>query len=165
MIARHVPGERRPILHLPNAAVLDGTDLALTTEKVAQLAARSGVTLSETDAEQLREVTDGWAAAVVLALPMLARTANLSDTITVLRRRSNTISDLVDEHLSRLPLTMRAPTARALQLPLITTPVVTAATGQADLLPAAAAAGLPLTPLRDGAWLLPHTVAEALKTT
>ncbi len=163
VVGRHLLGELPRIRHLPNAAALDGTDLALTVDEVAQLAARSGVTLSETDAELLREVTDGWAAAVVLALPMLARSANLSESIAVLRRRSNTISDLVDEHLSRLPLTMRAPAARALQLPLITTPVVTAATGHADLLAAAAAAGLPLTPLGDGSWLLPHIVAEALK--
>ncbi len=162
IVARHLPGELRRIRHLPNSVFLDGTDLALTADEITKLAARSSVTLSATDAEQLVDITGGWAAAVVLALPILARSASVADAIAHLRARPHSIAELVDEHMARLPQAMRAPAARALQLPLITAPVVEVATGIPDLLGAAAAAGLPITPSGDGAWLLPHPVAEAL---
>jgi ATP/maltotriose-dependent transcriptional regulator MalT/DNA-binding SARP family transcriptional activator len=162
IVARHLPGELRRIRHLHNSVFLDGTDLALTTDEIAQVAARSGVTLSATDAEQLLDITGGWAAAVVLALPILARSTSIADTIARLRRHSHSIAELVDEHLTHLPQAMRAPAARALQLPLITASVVEAATGFTDLLGTAASAGLPITPSRDGVWLLPHPVAEVL---
>ena len=162
VIARHLPGALRRIRHLPGTAFLDGTDLALTAEEVGELAERRDVKLTAAESEQLLEVTGGWAAALVLVLPILARSPAVADAIDGLQHRSRSIADLVDEHLAHLPESLRRPAAHALQLPLITTSVVEAATGVADLLTVSAAAGLPVTRSRDGAWLVPHPVGEAL---
>jgi ATP/maltotriose-dependent transcriptional regulator MalT/DNA-binding SARP family transcriptional activator len=162
LVARHLPSELRRIRHLPGSVLLDSTDLALTYDEVAELAGRSRLTLTRSEVEQLVAGTDGWAAAVVLALPLLARASVAVEAIAELRRRSHSIAELVDEHLAHLPTSMRAPVARALQLPLITASVVEAATGFPDLLSISASAGLPVTITRDGTWLVPHPVGEAL---
>ena len=73
LIGRESPLESELNARVPDSVSLDTEDLAFTQTEVADLAKRQAdVPLSPEEAEALREATEGWAAAVVLAIGRLA---------------------------------------------------------------------------------------------
>ncbi len=101
---------------------LSGRDLAFTTEEITQLLQATGPVGPEL-AEQVREATAGWPAAVRLVAEALRdrSSGDASDILARVHRRTGRSFDLlVDEVLRRMPVAHREVLARLVPLPQIT---------------------------------------------
>jgi ATP/maltotriose-dependent transcriptional regulator MalT/DNA-binding SARP family transcriptional activator len=149
----------------PKTAVLTARDLAFTTDEILALS-RQRLTrpLSRHHAEALRRATDGWAAAVVLAVGRVAASAD--PDLAVLEQDGH--GAVLAHLLSGLLRAAEEPVSRAVvqlaHLPLISYELANAVGGPEcpGLFDRLLALGLPVSPVRDGWSEMPGPVAEHL---
>jgi LuxR family maltose regulon positive regulatory protein len=145
---------------------LGASDLALTPEEIHLMAAERGVPLEEEDADVLRSATDGWPAAVYLAL--LARTEHPSAGANVTGDQASLADYMREELLAPLDADRQAWLLRASALETLSGPLCDAAieaTGSLARLRELARANLFLVPI-DGsrtAYRFHHLFAQFLR--
>jgi DNA-binding SARP family transcriptional activator len=161
LLGRHLPPSLEHLRRLPDTVVLTGRDLAFTADETAKLLAAVETGGSRHDAEALARATGGWAVALVVAAGSLgheqdaAQMARLAETPALL-------GALLDDGLRRLENEDRRAVLQLAHLPALTPAVAADVTGRPDVLGAAARAGLPFAPERDGRWGMPEPVRDHL---
>jgi ATP/maltotriose-dependent transcriptional regulator MalT/DNA-binding SARP family transcriptional activator len=160
ILARHIPAG----LQLGTAIANVGTDrLAFTTEEVsALLDTRFQTTLGAAQAEELRRVTGGWAAALVLAGEALSRAEDRDAELSAIVRRRTPLRLLVERQLEGFEAGDRRVIVQLAHLPLLAAVVVEAVSGDRALLGRLSASGIPVGERPDGWWEMPGPVQELL---
>ncbi|WP_165492026.1 AAA family ATPase [Egibacter rhizosphaerae] len=161
LCARWLPPELRPLSERPDATLLSSDDLAFSEAEIAELGRAYGLDLSEDDAGLLRRTTAGWPAALRMLLPALPA----EDTGAAIQRHAQepaTLGALTESALGRLRPEDRDLVVQLAHLPLLDGPLTDRVAGRAGTLDTLAAAGLPLTPTRDGWWTITDPVRDQL---
>jgi ATP/maltotriose-dependent transcriptional regulator MalT len=162
VLGRRLPRPVEDAVVLGGAVPLDAGELAFTTDEVSALYGAFGVELADHDADALRRGTAGWAAALVLAGPRLARGEDVASEVEALTAQGAVLSHLVRRQLEELGTADRTAAVQAAHLPLLSEPVVDAASDEAGLFERLVRSGLPLSPRRDGWYELPGPVQELI---
>lgn len=162
LVGRQLAADAAALRTAANVTRLDAGDLAFTTDEVAALVGAHGVTVSPTHAARLERMASGWAAALALIAPHLARAADPIKAIGVLEGQPGALEHLVRAALGGLAAVERDALAQAAHLPVLQTAIVHDATGVAGLIDRAVEAGLPLTIMADGALAIPDPVRDLL---
>lgn len=154
-----------PLSRLKAAIWLDAADLAFTNDEVAALAqCRFGVKLEPGEAEGLRQVTGGWADAVVLALGRLAEADDHAHELRELTEQASILAHMVSELFESLDAPARAGVVQMAHLPLLSVELARLASGGRipDLLGRATGAGVPLARVKEGWWEIATGVQDFL---
>lgn len=162
IFGRALPPLLRPARGAPGAE-LASADLAFTPAEVVALAETSQLELSPSDAENLVDVTAGWAAALVVAVERMSRADNPRQELASMDGRASPLQYLVRTYLGDLPAEMSGALVQLSHLPLLSPAVAAKVTGDPGMLDQIAAAGLPLGRRADGWWELPGPVQELLR--
>jgi ATP/maltotriose-dependent transcriptional regulator MalT len=153
LLGRDAPQGLQPLRRDATTVWLGTADLAMTADEVTELCQQGfGLPVSAAEAARLRNATDGWTAAVVLAASR-ARSADrplLADS-QLTGGGAEVLAGLVDQILGSLPRRQQGAMIQAAHLPLLDSSIAETATGVAGLLAAASRAGLPLQ-IGDDGW-------------
>ncbi len=161
LFGRHLQGALRARRSTADA-VLDGPELALTHDEVGALCLDGfDVDLEDAWVRTLRDATEGWTAAVVLAAARLDQTDGSVSVIQEVAAHRTQMAYLVEELIAPLSDEERKALTQFAHLPLLA-PAVAPATGFPELLARSAEAGLPYSLLRDTWYEMPGPVQEHL---
>jgi DNA-binding SARP family transcriptional activator len=145
-----------------DAVVLGTQDLAFDQAETGALLTRAGIDPEPDMANALRESTDGWAAALVMAISAIARSDDRSEAAASLRGRNTAPAALLGDLLLDLSETERATLVQLAHLPLISPAVADQVAGRKGTFERLVAAGTPLARTAAGWWELPEPVIEHL---
>ena len=162
LLGRELPGAARKLRHTHDVSALSTTDLAFTSDEIAQILGLLGIDVASDELIQLMGATNGWPAAVVLAASRLQRHEPLEQLLAN-RDPVSVVSTLVNLALSELDSDTRDAIVQLAHVRRFSQQVIDAV-GVADLLTDVVRSGLPVSLVRDGWWELPGPVEERLRT-
>lgn len=161
LVGRALSGAMRDALE-GGAVEVSTAELAFTAEETARLAGALGLALTEGQAGQLAAATDGWAAAIVVAVERLRATDGLDAGLADLGALASGIGDLIRAQLVTLdPELVEALVQLAHVVPLPAGAVGRVA-GRDGVVAACVRAGIPIELRRDGWVALSAPVRETL---
>jgi LuxR family transcriptional regulator, maltose regulon positive regulatory protein len=156
---------RRPldrVLTVPELEVIGTAELAFTPEETEALLERAGVDSDPEMARALRDATDGWAAALVMAISTIARSDDQSEAAASVLGRNTAPALLLGELLLDLSESERETLSQLAHLPLISPSIADRIAGREGTFERLFAAGAPLARTAAGWWELPEPVIESL---
>lgn len=161
LCGRWLPANLRGLTERPDTALLSSDDLAFTPEEIVELGTAHGLELSRDDASLLARTTGGWASALSMILPALPA----DDPAAAVERHAEepaSLTALIDGLLERLDPTEADLAIQLAHLPLLDAALVDRIAERPGTLARLASAGLPVTPTRDGWWIVTAPVGEQL---
>jgi DNA-binding SARP family transcriptional activator/ATP/maltotriose-dependent transcriptional regulator MalT len=163
LCGRALPPQLAWLRRAEACAWVDAEDLTFTPTEALALSALHGVAIGEHDARTLVRGTGGWAAALRLAIPQLARTEDVAAAINGLDRQAGVLGPLVQAALDTLCPADRAAVVQLAHLPTLDAATIEDAADAPGLVARALEAGIPLSFSRGGTVEMVGPVAEHLR--
>ena len=153
------------LAHGPDAVALGAAELAFTDDETGALLAGVGVLLPAATVTALRRATDGWAAALVMAAAMIARTEDhAAAAARLLAQKTTAPTAMLDELLVALSGDDLRGLIQLSHLPLLSAAIANAVIGSDAALHRIMRAGVPLAQTPDGWLALPGPVEDHLRS-
>jgi DNA-binding SARP family transcriptional activator/ATP/maltotriose-dependent transcriptional regulator MalT len=160
--AQELPGPLARVRTIPGVALLETPLLAFNQVETEELLERAGVDPVLGVARELREATDGWPAALVMAISTIARSEDQSEAADSVLETDTAPAAQLDELLLDLVEIERQTLIQLAHLPLISPAIADQIAGHEETFDRLVAAGAPLARTAAGWWELPEPVVQSL---